>query len=66
MLQRLMIFDEHGNPPVNVRSPVADPQRRQRQAGPMRPRQPDEIRCIIFRRRHRRGPVVGEEILAKP
>ena len=39
MLQRFVVLDEHDDPPVEVRAPVADPQRRQgrsRTGGPAR------------------------------
>ena len=48
MFQRMMILDEHGDPPVQVRSPVADPQRRQGQLGLSRPRQADEVSGVVF------------------
>ena len=66
MLQRFTVLHEHDDPPMQVRSPVADAQRRQWGPGHAASGQSDEIRGIIFGRPQRGGPVVGQEILAEP
>ena len=65
MLQWLMVLDEHGDSPVKVRAPVADPQRRQGRNGLTRPPEADEVRRIVLGRRQHRGPIVGQVVLTQ-
>ena len=64
MLQRFVVLDEHDDPPVEVRAPVADSQRRQGRTvwraarggrGTRRNPRPSQ----------RRGPGVGQVVLAE-
>ncbi len=67
LLDRFAVFDQHVDSPRKIRGLIVDSHRRQRGTGwsDAEASEPDEASRVILGRADRRGPVVGQVILAE-